>query len=1522
MKYLAFLTLLQLWSGVAAAQVVPNASFEAPEVGSGSVATPTVSGQTFTNDSGVAGNGSSLGFQAAPDGDQVGYLMIGETAATISFAVSGLTPGKSYRVNYWLAKRPYYIANSITVTFGSTNLGAFSPTTDSFAQKTTATFVAGATTGTLTFTGTAHYSAGGSAIDKVEIVPIEVGVDPSFKVGEGVPITPSAAAAQFGGATTHTNGPGYSGRSSEVKSIARGLGSETAAADPGAYLDRVYEYVRNNIAFEPMFGSAKGPLGTIIDRSGTAFDQSQLMIELLAEGGISADYQFGDIVRTSSFIANWLRISRYDGFSEQSVVEQMLADGGIPFTSSGSDITMAHVWVRATIPTGSFLFDPALKGHFVTSMVNLPVAMGYDRAALVSAVENGAQTGSLNGISTLKALNASGLDSYLNVRSATLISWINANRPISNVEDVLDGRIIARNTLVGSALRRTTLSYVSAVRATWPGTNGIPDQYRTKMKLRFEAFDVSYATGGDPLSHLIYFDGMQTYFTDEIYGQRFWIDTAGSLKPFSLSLKVGDNILATATATQPGASRGLHPMLRKNGHLTLTIDHPYPAAAGTYLDRSALFRADYVQPLTIVLGLGQVSERLASRHGPEMYGQRKLTPISEYVPGEGLDPIIANGPNFKSDHIRTRIADAWMAQASRMGDLQARVGGGYYIQHHLMGVSYGQTELKQTKAVSTDPHYNPSKENVWIVQDLSRLSVDSAVSIRSKTAGASPTGMRQATAAASAALEGSIFEQQQNVVDGVSTASRLAWANNIGSGINCQVVLTLTCSGKVPLDFALIGAGQAGQTDFVTGNYTTGTFTTLAAARNMNGIFGYTLGPGLKYAVVGGTQKLNVFGHGAAYVAFNSSFTEFFHEVRDATPHTQKGGGGSISQDTAHEFDPHKIADILKDTFKDRSSLHGVSLANGQLSYTPAPDLVIGSDGPAALSFQRFFSGSEGHSFGLPDGWTHNWDYSAELSSSGMETMGASSVRAAATSIVAFLAMQDIYGANPGALNNQIEGLLIADWWRRQMVHNVLTVRRARSTEQFISVPTGVSSRMWVAPNGNAASVAVSGAPALFKTSSESLVRSWKYDGMSVTWTGPRQEQIAFTLRLRPKNKAEAPLNGEFDGEFYSDGYFLPTTMTDTAGRATTFSWIEGNRLTGVSNAFGRSLSFTYDSSVSYPTGAFRPLVSVSDNANRSVSFTYANLIPWELGPYADQGKVLAQVNLPGGRNEGYTWVGNGTTWSGAPSGLRAMHTPRLREVHSPQDMISYGGTLATLRFAYDVEWRTATMLDAQGTHDPGSRQPWKFLVADLDRSMRIDPLGGVYQVVYDHRGRAAGYIEELGRTSTASFDSWDRVASRTAPEGDKTTFAYDSRSNVTGMTRIAKSGSGLANLTASATYDPLFNAPTSVTDFNLKVSNISYVQSGNGKGEILQALRPADQHGLRPQFDFTYTQKGLVDTATTKIDGTTSSTSKNYYDSFGNLTMSVVDNGGLKLATCYEYDAVGNRTAVTDGRAATCVAP
>ncbi len=59
--------------------------------------------------------------------------------------------------------------------------------------------------------------------------------------------------------------------------------------------DLIYEYVHNNIEIVWMYGAHKGPLGTLIDKSGTAFDQAELMVALLTQAGYVAAVEAGTI---------------------------------------------------------------------------------------------------------------------------------------------------------------------------------------------------------------------------------------------------------------------------------------------------------------------------------------------------------------------------------------------------------------------------------------------------------------------------------------------------------------------------------------------------------------------------------------------------------------------------------------------------------------------------------------------------------------------------------------------------------------------------------------------------------------------------------------------------------------------------------------------------------------------------------------------------------------------------------------------------------------------------------------------------------------------------------------------------------------------------------------------------------------------------------------------------------------------------------------------------------------------------
>src|SRR5689334_6573771 len=122
---------------------------------------------------------------------------------------------------------------------------------------------------------------------------------PSVKIGTAALISPTSADTTYGSATASTNSTGASGRPSEIIELARALGNA----------DAIYDFVRNNIDIVWLYGLHKGALGALTDRSGTSFDQAQLMVELLRQAGYTATYKTGTITLTASDFTAWTGIS-------------------------------------------------------------------------------------------------------------------------------------------------------------------------------------------------------------------------------------------------------------------------------------------------------------------------------------------------------------------------------------------------------------------------------------------------------------------------------------------------------------------------------------------------------------------------------------------------------------------------------------------------------------------------------------------------------------------------------------------------------------------------------------------------------------------------------------------------------------------------------------------------------------------------------------------------------------------------------------------------------------------------------------------------------------------------------------------------------------------------------------------------------------------------------------------------------------------------------------------------------------
>jgi RHS repeat-associated protein len=147
-------------------------------------------------------------------------------------------------------------------------------------------------------------------------------------------------------------------------------------------------------------------------------------------------------------------------------------------------------------------------------------------------------------------------------------------------------------------------------------------------------------------------------------------------------------------------------------------------------------------------------------------------------------------------------------------------------------------------------------------------------------------------------------------------------------------------------------------------------------------------------------------------------------------------------------------------------------------------------------------------------------------------------------------------------------------------------------------------------------------------------------------------------------------------------------------------------------------------------------------------------------------------------------------------------------------------------------------------------------------REMRvIDPKGGEKLAYFDYNSlQITDDIDELARTTSYAYAySGGLLSTVTLPDGRTESYSYDGRGNVTQTTRTAVSGSGLANIVTSATYEGscttsnfrYCNKPLTTTDARSAVTTYTYSATHGGLEKV---TLPAPTSGAdQPEERTTY---------------------------------------------------------------------
>jgi RHS repeat-associated protein len=441
-------------------------------------------------------------------------------------------------------------------------------------------------------------------------------------------------------------------------------------------VDKIFYHVYNNIEFHPNYGLAKGSLGCLIDGVGNAWDQSNLLVDLLRTAGYTANLVFGQIELTTAELTAWLGTDISGAYNAAN----FLSTSGIPNQLNGTfpaqTLQMSHCWVQVDIGGTLYMLDPSYKAYTTTAAsINLTTATSYSQATLLTQAQVGATVdGSGNWIQNVNKAN---IATELNTLSTNLVNYIKTNNPTATLDDVLGGRSINQ---ISTPVRLTALPYqkVGDVPVIW---TVIPDVYKTTVRVQFPGIDV-------------------TFFSNDIYHKRLTIFFDGLIQPV---LALDGVTVATGTAQGLGSYN----------YAQVTITHPY---AVTWYNQTAWML------IKSPSGTGTSYYLLGTSFGPTKKGMvdfhQKALEVNTFAGGASTsEPILGE-----------QLAVVWNTYAGEfmgVADLVNRQTNTWTVNHHIAGLAVNETYLTPSTYLLDVP---------GIVTPTSPLAGDYAASAKAQNA--------------------------------------------------------------------------------------------------------------------------------------------------------------------------------------------------------------------------------------------------------------------------------------------------------------------------------------------------------------------------------------------------------------------------------------------------------------------------------------------------------------------------------------------------------------------------------------------------------------------------------------------------------------------------------------------------------------------------------------------------------------------------------------------------------------------
>ena len=1317
---------------------------------------------------------------------------------------------------------------------------------------------------------------------------------------------------------TPSNGTGSCGstRPPEVMALAASLKNSP---------DLIYEWVYNQVDTLPQQGSLKGVLGTLIDRSGTAFDQAELMVSLLQQAGYcSASIQVGEVDISAAQFNGWLgtNITTSGGatyISNSNGLSVALSDGGFPYTFHGSanQVTGAGIswaWVQVPINGTNYVFDPATPAKYTRTLglggAGLASAIGYTTSTFTSDAKANYTPDSTG--TSISGLNRNNIRRDLTNYTSNLVNYLKANHPGFGPNDVLGGHSIQPLRL-NTQQRIVAIPYQTSGSQVWTYAS-LPNTFRTQITLSL------------PGPYTVRFN------SSDIYGHRLTLAFSASLIP---SIELDGVAKATGVAAANGAA------------LVITSTITHAAYASTFADVTSSTQLKVTAGPNAVFaisnGWGQASRGMIDYH------RRKLAQATAANPSNpNAEPVLGES--------LTMLGFTWLSQSTREQQLVDALAGTITVYHHGLGIAgMGVVGTSGATAPFVDlpiNRLNFSQINNRLTSSTLTFSPAELAAFNTYNGIASvlesgSIEQIQSTPAVSTvklldtwAQSGKIFDINNNAVAG----SSIAYSNTIRSQLHNN--------GYSWRDLCRIDAlvGYSDPADCSTYGYAASNPTMRVIAPSAPQTVGLWSGVGFFQISQDNTAMGSIITSGLSggyttepilvpIVIGNSSFA--FTPDSFTTQSTSPAAPQS-SNALAFGF----TADPLNQV-------------TGAYNYNHE-DLTIGSlPFPYGLGFQRSYDSSSSISGPLGVGWTHNFNLSAQTSSDGFEGMAATSPENGAVAIAALYVLQDILTeqsasgtTGPEPLDRMIIAVEVERFLMDSLTKNVMQISQPGLVESYILQPNGT----YTPPLGSAATVTQGGGKAIY-TAKDGKVLTFDTSsntnyvaGNILSWASPAGMNINFSynggLLSRVSNNLGRTLSLSYNGNRQIQ------SVTDSAGRSVSYSYSGGN-LTGFADTMGNVTHLTYDASGTYDTaGHLTQIFYPSHPANAFLTNYYDSL-----------GHVVRQIDGDGHVTLAY-FAGTRTEVIDGAGDDHVSYFDQLGHMTSDEWFDSdYPNTPLITSYAYDGQGRLATKTLPEGngfsyTYDqalnvltetqspkpstplPSRTRSWTFTCTIYSLPCTAtDFTGNVTTYAYDTHGNLISVaqpavnkysVPAMAQPFTGyTYESHGLKTSQIDAEGTVTNFAYDGgigNATVGNLTKITVDA-GRQNLATQYSYDSVGNR-TIMTDANgnhtaylyntqrlltlitppsasnAAVTNYSY----DADGRVLQVSRPTGYSGWPNQVTSTsYTVAGQKSVVTDPSGYVTTYA----YDSAGRVG-SFTDGAGRKQL--FQYTSRGQRHAIYDG--------